>query len=565
MIGDSAYREASLSAAEVQAALRSLVEQGARATVCAPGSRAELVALALDFSAGDAGEVRWRRHGSLPPVPFAIRAVGRHAVYELPVTSASILGDVLVTACPESFQRVRARSVRRAAASAGLVVTFDGPDSVRHVRSVFDLSHGGLSFCARGDEELPATQRVIDRLFVEQPSGESIELTATVACRRLFVATGELGFGCRVVPASAGDAARWLRLCDEHLFAATRRGAADVWDVYRTSGYFALAETVAGSFEPLRAAYRRGVRALQGAPQLGCQASWPARGEPRATVTNLLMYPDCWLSFHLAAQPDQSLATRTGEVLRALYEHHLEHALAAGKPRLQMAYVQQSSHWSRRVHVDFIRRYVASGEALIHDFRAFELRTTGPAFHMAREPADGSCVRRQAVCVHVGTALDVRAQMPRLRQQLPELYRKALGYDADDFPLTELCSEFARHGLERARDLLVATCDDEVLAVGVVDAAEPGLHLFGLLDTVRLYALAADGRGTRAFPALLDAARAWFRARERRTFCYFEEQHPLEPDGNQVKLLGDAYLTLIATERLPEQIEAVYCETAEVA
>ncbi|HMI92142.1 MAG TPA: hypothetical protein VK509_12290, partial [Polyangiales bacterium] len=318
-------------------------------------------------------------------------------------------------------------------------------------------------------------------------------------------------------------------------------------------------------FEPLRAAYLRGVRALQAAPQLGCQANWPARGEPRATVTNLLMYPDCWLSFHLAVQPDQSLSTRSGEVLRALYEHHLEHALAAGRPRLQMAYVQQNAHWSRRVHVDFVRRYVASGEALIHEFRALELRTTPRASHAAPEPDAGLHAGYGGVRVRVGSEADVRALMPRLRASLPELYGKALCYDADGFALAELRMEFARHGLERARDLLVATCDDDVLAIGVVDGAEPGLHLFGLLDTVRLYALDAGGCGARAFPALLDMARAWFRARDRRTFCYFEAQQRLEPDGHDVKLLGAAYMTLIALERLPEQIEAVYCDTAEVA
>ncbi|HMI91818.1 MAG TPA: hypothetical protein VK509_10670, partial [Polyangiales bacterium] len=230
MIGDSEYREASLSAHEVRSALRSLVEHAAVATVCDAHSRADLVACGLDFDAGAAGEMRWRIRGSMPRVPFAIRAAARHTVYELAVTSARHEatrpsagamspddGD-LVIACPASFQRVRARSTRRATASAKLAVTFDGPDSVRHTRALFDLSHGGLSFAAHGDEELPAAQRAIERLFVECPSGESIELRATVACRRVFSVPAALGFGCRVAPASAGDAARWLRLCDDHLF-----------------------------------------------------------------------------------------------------------------------------------------------------------------------------------------------------------------------------------------------------------------------------------------------------------------------------------------------------------
>jgi hypothetical protein len=84
--------------------------------------------------------------------------------------------------------------------------------------------------------------------------------------------------------------------------------------------------------------------------------------------------------------------------------------------------------------------------------------------------------------------------------------------------------------------------------------------LFGLLDTLRMYALAPTGE--RAFEGLLVGARAWFRQHNRRSFCYLEEEGELSADGTDVKLMSRAMMTLLSVERLPEMLEHLHSETA---
>jgi hypothetical protein len=157
---------------------------------------------------------------------------------------------------------------------------------------------------------------------------------------------------------------------------------------------------------------------------------------------------------------------------------------------------------------------------------------------------------------------DIERAMRALSMRRSDIYCDALEYsrDPDRFRLLTLKRDWARSGMERERDLLVAKQDGAIVAVGVVEAAQPGLHLFGLLDTLRMYALAPDG--ARAFDGLLDGARAWFRQHNRRSFCYLEEEGELVADGADIKLMSRAIMTLLSTERLPEMLEHLHSETA---
>ena len=219
-----------------------------------------------------------------------------------------------------------------------------------------------------------------------------------------------------------------------------------------------------------------------------------------------------------------------------------------------MAYVQESAHWSMRVHVDLPRRYQKDGDSLVHDFRALQIRSVGAAA-ITRDPT-----------LEIGLAsdLDVEQAMTAVRLRKPRVYCDALEYegDPDRFRLLAHKRAWAKSRLERERDLLLATRDGQIVAAAVVEAAQQGLHLFGLLDTLRMYALAPGGE--RAFEALLDGARAWFRQHNRRSFCYLEEEGELVADGSDIKMMSRAMMTLLSVERLPEMLEHLHSETAFV-
>lgn len=539
-----AHREQLEDEAGRAAALRFLVESASTGEVQTAQGPCRLTALHFD---PDSREVTWHCSGPAPAAPFLVLVEGYNALYRIPVPACHLEGERLRTAPPPWIETARSRRARRMRARAGMNVVFDHPlwPELRVRRALLDLSQRGVSFAALEARECVYPGLLIPRLVVETDAGESIALRAMVTSVR---GDATPSFGCEVSPASAEDAARWRSLCDQSLFPSTRRGAAEVWSVYHASGYFGLSETLEGAFDHLRADYMKAARALSGAPELGCQASWPAQGRPKATVTNLRLTPSCWFSYHLAAQPDETLAARSAQVLRDLYRQYIEHALATPGARWQMAYVQRTAHWSMRVHVDIPRRYTEGGGALVQEFRALEVRTVGRT-----DAPSGAHARRASA--------DERQQALRcLARTLSPIYVDALDYAPERFAMEEFRALWARHGLERERELLIALDAGELVAAGVVECAEPGLHLFGLLDTLRLYALSSDGE--RAFPDLLQLAREWFRERGRRTFCYLEEQGQLAADGRLVKPLSPAFLTLLSVERLPEMLEQLHLETA---
>lgn len=548
-----AFRETLREASDVRAVLRLLVERSAPATVDDGGRVVRLHTEGYDEAAD---ELAFRVLGAPPRPPFVIVAPGYNAVYRLLVRSMRVADGRLHIGLPEAVERVRSRRSRRVAVAEGLRVSFDHPlfPERRVVRPVIDLTHDGLSFAA--DVSCGALDAGIDipHMLVERPNGDVIGLCARIENRR-GVATADDGgaqaYGCTVRARGARDAERWRATCDELLFPHTRRGAAEVWSVYRDSGYFGLSDTLDG-FEHLRASYTEASRALEGAPQLGCQTSWPADGPAVATVTNLRLYPSCWFSYHLAVRPEKTVAARASEVLRELYRQYIEHSLALPGARWQMAYVQHSAHWSMRVHVDVPRRYQALGDALVHDFRALQVRSVGA------RPAP----REAELEVRVASELEIERAVGALRARRPGIYCDALEYDPDPdrFRMVAFKRAWAQSGLERERELLVATRGGELVAAGVVEAAQPGLHLFGLLDTLRMYALAPGGE--RAFGGLLDAARAWFRQQSRRSFCYLEEEGELFADGADVKMMSRAMMTLLSVDRLPEMLEHLHSETA---
>jgi hypothetical protein len=533
----------------IEAVVRFLVERRARASVSTSAGVIELEARpapapdALAFALS---------HGALPTAPFVITATGYNAQYRISVRGARVEDGKLLLPMPTVIEQVRARRSQRVSIEQGVRVSFDASDGQRVERRVLDLTHTGLSFSADARCAALEPGAEIPLLLLERPSAEPIALRATVKSRRIGL-DGASTIGCSIEPLGERQSALWWAACDALLFPNTRRGAAEVWSVYRDSGYFGLSDTLDG-FDHLRPSYIEASRALSSAPELGCQARWPSRGPAVATVTNLKLYPSCWFSYHLAVRPEG--AVRAPEVLRELYRQYVEHSLALPGTRWQMAYVQESAHWSMRVHVDIPRRYCAPGEALIHEFRALQLRTSGSL----PPPPPG-------VVVGVASEIEIEASMRALAERRPKAYCEALEYapDAERFRLAELSRAWARHGMERARELLVARRNGEIVAIGVLEAAQQGLHLFGLLDTLRLYSLERDvepKRRAAAFDALIDHARVWFRQHGRRSFCYLEEEGELPADGQDIKAMSRALLTLLSVERLPEMLEQLYQQTA---
>jgi hypothetical protein len=146
----------------------------------------------------------------------------------------------------------------------------------------------------------------------------------------------------------------------------------------------------------------------------------------------------------------------------------------------------------------------------------------------------------------------------------PEMYVAATGLGAPDLGIDSIANTWQSAGFERKRQVLVARRFGRAIAGAVLDAADDGLHLFGLLDVARFYPLTGDGR--EAFSALLCGARGWFAALGKRRFAYFANdlEHPGAHGEPGCTDLGAAFTIVLPVALLPEMLEHVNVTTSRL-
>lgn len=235
------------------------------------------------------------------------------------------------------------------------------------------------------------------------------------------------------------------------------------------------------------------------------------------------------------------------DVLGDLYAHAYEHLSQYGQPRWLVNYVQDAAVWSKRIHLEVPARYIASGRGSVTPFRALEY-----AAHEEGPPTPG---------LDIGAATDAELELLAAHAAAirPAPYVQATGMDVLKLS-TEFARAWSRHGLVRARAILVARKDGKPIAAAVVDSTTRGLHLFRLTEACRMWWL--DQAGPAASGALLRAVGRWFRGRGSTHFVLFWEHGEAVPSGGRD--LGGASLTVLDAVASPELVEDVFANTARM-
>jgi len=513
--------------------------------------------VSLEYFDVEASQLHWRLEepdAHWGPAPHDIEVVGYNSAYRLRVPARQVRGNRLVTPIPRQLWRVRHRSQRRVPAPPGLHVHFHHPlwtELGARACDVLDVSFTGLSLRGAPDE-LVFPGLILRPLELRDAQGESVWLRGEVRYVGETSADGQRMLGLQVTPLSPEDETRWVRLVSHCLCPNTRGGEAwlePLWELLADSGYFNLAGQDAERVESQRALFLDTSRRAAQVPQLFCQTVWPSERGVEGTLSSVRAYRHAWLIHQLAKRPGRPPGdVPPGQILRDLHVRTMEHTQSDADFRWLLAYADANHPLLERLHLTYARAHEDTGEALVMPVRMRQVRCDEPSGQLENGFAWGPADAEERV--------RVAEEIARIR---PAAYVDALDLTPERLELRGTAEAWRAAGMERERQVLVARHEGLAVAAVVVELAQEGTNLFGLLDTARLFPLAPGGEDT--FVALLDAARAWYAARGRSSFTLVSERE--EDDallaGTRLHEVPGTRpcLWLLSARMLPEFLEYV--------
>lgn len=508
-----------------------------------------------------------RTHGLLvawggevqPGGPLLVAAEGYNSVFELPWPSSAGPSEA-----PTEIVRVRRRRERRTPAPPRVTVHLDIDDPTREtvVWPVVDVSVGGLSFRAdAATAGLFPGRRVRVGVGWKRGPSELVFDAEVRHCTRIGGGRGDL-CGLSLLPIDDATNTAWLDQLAELLHPETHLAPApeELWDLYCESGYFNLSDKTNDAFTRLKRAFVERSANLAAHPEVGAHFGRRSWGRLEAAASQIEAWTGSWLLFQVARRSSMRPLQAAGDdVLRELYIHAYEHVQHQVGARYLTTYVQDVARFSRLCQLEFGERRAQRELASVTCFRPLEFTVEAvekllpDAIETKTETEAEAEVEIEELAVDHPDRGRIAAQLARL---YPDHHRRATGLDRPDLRLGAVSPRWRRAGLNRERAIFAARRRGRLEAAMLVEFADDGVHLFGLLDVARFVPMTSTARD--CLPALLVAAGRWYAARDKPVFVYFEEQQPRAPVTLEGAVdLGLAYTIALPIESLPELLEHV--------
>ena len=461
---------------------------------------------------------------------------------------------------PVEMTRFRHRWMRRAPTITDCDLSFDHPlwPQVRVHRKMLDVSYEGLSFTTElGDDLLYPGMRV-PVLEVEMPGRAPVKLFGEV--RNISSTSRGHRCGMWLSPLNAEEALAWRALVEDQMHPRTRVAGdwnAGVWDLFEKSGYFRLSGKDPTKFEAFKREFHETQNKLQGQHRLGLRVVRPMEGGVEATLSVVKPYAGSWLAHQLARQQPPGMNNKRAsarEALRDIYLRAYEPTQLDPEVKWFFSYAEAHVRWTRFTKFDFAQWYEHTGQSALIPFQLMEGETD-------REWAPIP----EGIELAAPTAEELNVLFQRLEATKPVAYREALDLVPERFDLTshQGAVEPGAADAASARPSSRATTASAV-AIGIVEAANPGLNLFHVLDGVRIVPLVEDDSLPEVqdgMLGLLTRASDWFRERNRRVFVhYVETKSVMYAERAVLADLGEGLIWIISSTLLPEFLEHL-CES----
>lgn len=489
--------------------------------------------------------------GRVATSPLVIECSGYGASYGLEVLLTGEWRSPLPTTLPHRITRSRLRKMPRAIAPERLVARFAHPSFGFFVeRPISDLSENGFGIRSVATEDL-----LCPGLFV---GGVNVVHDGRIVASLNAVVRGVSRDGERVgftLPSGAPSTLRdWSAFVREVLHERTRSAGYTpeaLWQLYTDAGYLGLSNRKPEDFAALRTAFDGATAKLLAEPSLGYHVVWPSDRGLDAAVANVLVYSRAHLGFQMAKRPGKELGGTVGkEILRDIHWHTLEEAMSSSESDYWIGYVQLTTRFSNLLFCEFQQRFRDPQRECvvpIHPCKV-DLEVT-----IAHAP------KAAFVTIEAGDDEDVRTVCAAIQKTQLKPYWESQDFTPDRFFLEPLKARWAAAGMLRERFLKVArNARGQVEAALIVDVAEPGLHLYGLMDLARVMVLLPGGE--RHVMPLLDTARGIYASYGRSSFVYFHEGESAPPTRADMTSMGGASMCIISMALIPDLLDHLFEE-----
>lgn len=439
------------------------------------------------------------------------------------------------------------RRMRRVAVPSGAKVLLRGLGDGDVDLRMHDVSFGGVSATLDPSISHLTPGTVVPEVILTWRGGPGLRFTGEIRHRSNAPHPGSEKIGLALSGAPEDQRERWAREVETLLYPSTRsygHNYTSIWNLFEESGYFDISECTAQSsdFMQLRSSFESSYGKISAAPDLGCLATWESPTRVEASIAGLRLWSKSWFGMQLARNPVRPHIARSDSMpLKDIIFHVFERAGANPDLDWVVHYVRDDApSFSRVLFRDLILSIPGSCGV------PFEVWKFGVSML-----GDWSVPQ-----VSVATCEQVGHVLRKLEAIRPKPYLEALDLTPDTFGQEELQHEWNVHGLLRERDILVAMDGGKVVAAALLEACEDGLHLYGLLDGVRLFEIEPGGRDH--FGALLLSANEWFYAMGKSNFvCFDENGMPEMMRSAGAKSMGRAVTTYLPRHATPELLERV--------
>jgi hypothetical protein len=488
--------------------------------------------------------------------PWTVELQGLHSLIRFKLEPAARLegGRFLL---PTELECIYRRSERRVSAPPAALIRISraGISETWLERPIRDIGYRGLQFVASPEDEFRPGERW-SAAEVTWKHGPRIAVDVEVRHVSWNALTNELLCGAAVDASAPEVADQWCQeissLLNPDTTLATTGCADKLWDLYDESGYFGLGGGRSEEFEHLKPMFSDAFDKLARAPSLGCCVVREYRGRIEATIALLQCWSGAWLAYQGARRQDNGhLALSGNSTLREMFMHAYEIAQQDVNLRWHVTFIRNDARFTRLSNFDFAESHNDGENAAIVPFRALELSCSRSASLGTRQDVDISAARDH----------EILAVCAALAKRFPYAYLDAYDLVAERCSLVATKGRWAKAGLARDRAILVARRQDIPFAAAIMDFAEQGVHLVGLLDSVHLVLLHPEG--TECFPDLLRVAQQYYAVHGCRKFVLFEETGvPDYLEQFDVRDMGEANQVFFAASLTSEFLDYVSLITA---